>query len=146
MNRRGENWKKMAALECDACRVERARRCRLVDPTDERLRHAPFLEALSIHQNNKHTNKNHTNHTSLVRAEEIAKRHVTGPRRILWVIAKDNSEAEEFLCLKPEQKEAKRRKWLQHHYKDTAGIPGIFPLYHGLRIRLSKGINKHLGL
>jgi len=80
--------------------VERARRCRLVEPTDE----------------------------------------------IFWVIAEDNSKAEEFLCLKPAQKNNKQRKWLQRHNQNTAGIPGIFPLYHGLRVRLSENINERLGL
>ena len=77
MASRGAAWEDMAAMECAACKDERARRCRLLDPKDPRVKEDPFLCAPYIHQNNEPKYL-----AALLRAEELAKRNPAGVQRV----------------------------------------------------------------
>ena len=40
--------------------------------------------------------------------------------------------------------EKKRARWLQYHDQMTAGIPGLLPLYYGMKARVTEKISKQL--
>jgi len=135
------SWQEMAELECADCAQERARRNRLVEPKDPRVKEPPFLEAPYVHQNNEPKY-----HALLVRAVEAAKRAENKPRHVVWVVAKDVPRNPEEFDVSPEQLQKKRCRWLQLHDQQTAGLPGLLPLYKGLRARVTERLSKKLHL
>ena len=135
---RGCCWEEMVALEtCEVCIAERRRRNRLVVPQDPRLVEEPFLNALYVHRNNEPKY-----HAMLLRAVEIAKRGPEEPRHILWVRAWDKLDNPKEMGNTPQQIEKKRARLLQYHDQRTGGIPGLLPLYLGLRVRVTEKIAK----
>ena len=128
-------------MECRACSTERLCRCRLVEEGDPRLKVEPFLSAPFIHQNNQPKYN-----AALLRAEEHAKHHPSGPQRILWFTAQDTPNADEFRNMSKPQMQAKRRRWLQKHDQETAGLTGLLPLYKGLRVRATEKTSKQLSI
>ena len=40
----------------------------------------------------------------------------------------------------------KKQRWLQYHDQMTAGIPGLLPLYIGMRARVTEKISKKLNI
>ena len=103
--RAGKSWNDMLEMECELCKQERQRRCRLVEPNDPRVKREPFLSAPFIHQNNEPKY-----HAALLRAEEHAKHNPAGTQRVLWIVAQDTPNNDEFRHLSAAQIQAKRRR------------------------------------
>ena len=122
-------------MECGQCQEERARRNRLIEPSDPRVRQEPFLSAPYIHRNNEPKY-----HAMLLRAVEQAKRSEGTPKYILWVRAKDTVQNPKEVGSTPAQVDKKRERFLQYHDQKTAGIPGLLPLFVGLKARFTEKI------
>ena len=45
-----------------------------------------------------------------------------------------------------EQLQKKRCRWLQLHDQQTAGLPGLLPLYQGMRLRVTERLSKKLSI
>ena len=133
----GASWDEMQVLECDVCQRERSRRNRLIEANDPRVLKEPFLSAPYVHQNNAPKY-----HAMLVRAVEEAKRGEGGPKHILWVRAQDTPHNPKEIAATPEKVDKKRDRFLQFHDQQTAGIPGLFPMYRGLKARVTEKIAK----
>ena len=133
----GKSWSDMQSLECQQCSAERGRRNRLVEAGDERVLQEPFLSAPYVHRNNEPKY-----HAMLLRAVESAKRHETGPQHILWIRAEDVLHNPQEVAATPERVDKKRARFLQFHDQKTAGIPGIFPLHKGMKVRMTEKITK----
>ena len=67
-----------------------------------------------------------------------AKRGAEGPKHILWVRALDTPNNPKEIAATPEKVNQKRERWLQFHDQQTAGIPGLFPMYVGLKVRTTE--------
>ena len=78
----------------------------------------------------------------LLRAVEEAKRGEGGPKHILWVRAQDTPRNPKEIAATPEKVDKKRDRFLQFHDQHTAGIPGLFPMYRGLKARVTEKIAK----
>ena len=128
-------WEEMRALECAACRTERERRNRLLASNDKRVLKEPFLSAPYVHKNNEPKY-----HAMLIRAVEDAKRSATGPHHVLWVIAQDVPQNPKEVARPPAQLQKQRERFLQFHGQRTAGIPGMLPLFVGMRARVTEKI------
>ena len=135
----GKTWAEMLAdnPECSACQAERTRRCRLVKEHDPRVLQEPFLSAPYVHQNNLPKY-----HAMLLRAVEWAKRSGENPQQILWVRAQDTPCNSRDIGSTPEAIDKKLVRFLHYHDQKTEGIPGIFPSYQGLQIRVTEKIKK----
>ena len=62
----------------------------------------------------------------------------------MWVTAHDEPLHPEEITGTPLQVEKKRRKWLQLHDQKTAGIPGLLPLYLGMKARVTEKVSMRL--
>ena len=78
----------------------------------------------------------------LLRAVEQAKRGEGGPKCILWVRAQDVPHNPKEIASTADKVDKKRKRFLQFHDQKTAGIPGLFPLYPGLKARTTEKIAK----
>ena len=132
-------WADQSSMECSVCAAERVRRNRLVDDSDPRLRQPPFIDSPFIHQHNEPKY-----HVLLLRAVEHAKRNMSGPQHILWLTAQDTPVNPDEIADDHSQVEKKRIRWLQFHDQRTGGIPGLLPLYHGMRARVTERVSKKL--
>ena len=130
-------WPEMQTKECNICKAERNRRNRLIDNDDVRVRSEPFLSAPYVHQNNAPKY-----HAMLLRAVEEAKRGSEGPQHILWVRAQDTPNNPKEIAATPAKVDEKRNRFLQFHDQQTAGIPGLFPMYKNMRARVTEKIAK----
>ena len=135
----GDSWPRMVEMECEVCGRERQRRNRLVEAGDPRISQSPFVDAPYIHQHNEPKY-----HALLIRAVEHAKRGSKTPAHILWVVAQDDPVNPAEIAATTEQRERKKQRWLQYHDQRTAGIPGLLPLYVGMRGRVTEKISKKL--
>ena len=74
------------------------------------------------------------------------KRGAEGPKHILWVRAQDTPRNPKEIAATPAKVDQKRDRFLQFHDQQTAGIPGLFPMYLGLKARTTEKIakGKHL--
>ena len=133
----GASWEEMQEKECSKCQVERARRNRLVAAEDGRVLEEPFLSAPYVHQNNAPKY-----HAMLLRAVEHAKRGAGGPKHILWVRAQDTPHNPKEVATTPAKVDQKRDRFLQYHDQQTSGIPGLLPMYVGLKARVTEKIAK----
>ena len=140
MAKEGGTWEEMQSLErdqCKLCHTERHRRNRLVGGNDSRLREEPFLSAPYVNRNNEPKY-----HAMLLRAVEVAKHAPGGPKYILWVCAQDEVHNPKEIGRNPAMIDQKRERFLQFHDQKTAGIPGLLPLFLGLRGRFTEKISK----
>ena len=140
-----KRWKKLARAgaawadiqhkepECNACKAERQRRCRLTQDEDTRVLEEPFLSAPYVHQFNQPKY-----HAMLLRSVEWAKRASTHPQQILWIRAMDMPYNYRDIGRTAEERDKKLTRFLQFHDQRTAGIPGLLPLYKGLRVRATE--------
>ena len=78
----------------------------------------------------------------LLRAVEVAKHAPGGPTNILWVCAQDEVHNPKEVGRNPAMIDQKRERFLQFHDQKTAGIPGLLPLFLGLRGRFTEKISK----
>ena len=136
---KGTSWEEMRRMECSQCQTERARRNRLVESGDSRVRAQPFVRAPYIHQNNLPKYN-----ALLVRAVEDAKRGQEDPKHVLWVVAQDTPLNPAEIAPTPAQMEKKRGRWLQYHDHMTSGLPGLLPLYYRMQGLASSGSNTPL--
>jgi len=129
-----DQWEEHAKQECGACQTERERRCRLFTPQDAECQQDVFLEAPYVHQNNEPKY-----HALLLRAQEYAKRRQI---HCLWFQAVDRICNTAEIPKDPQKLKAKRERFLQFHDQKTAGMPGLCPLYRGLKMRTTEKIRK----
>ena len=134
-------WEDMQAMECDFCKKERSRRNRLLEQSDERVKHEPFLSAPYVHRNNEPKY-----HAMLLRAVEMAKRNPGGPLHILWIRAHDTPHNPQEIASTAEKVQKKKERFLQFHDQKTAGIPGLLPLYYGMKCRVTEKLARKKGL
>ena len=123
MLRRGCSWILRQNMECDVCSRERKRRCRVLlpgDTSEQRHLEPPFSVAPYVHPFNAPKY-----HAQQLRALNFAK---STSKQLLWTVAYDIPAATEDASLSKEQLQATRERWLQLHDKQTAGMPGLFPL------------------
>lgn len=66
------------------------------------------------------------------------------PLHILWMFAQDTPVNRSELGRTAKQAEKKRNQWQQLNDQKTAGIPGICPLYVGMKARVTERIGKKL--
>jgi hypothetical protein len=118
-----------------ACKGERQRRNRLMQQNDPRVRQEPFLDAPYVYQN-----KETRYHAALLRAMEVGKRHTSGAQHILWVIAQDYPHDPKQVARTTKKMEEKRIEFLQFHYDKTKDIPGLLPLFMGMRAHVTDRI------
>ena len=105
---------------------------------DEHVRQEPYVRAPYIHKNNEPKY-----HVMLSRAVEYAKRCEDGPKKILWVVAKDDPVHNAEIAVSKTQLEKKRQRFLQFHDQQTAGIPGLLPMYLGLPARVTEKLSRN---
>ena len=132
MRSEGKSWQMLAELECEVCRIERKRRCRVALPgNDNEKKHLeePFASAPYIHPFNYPKY-----HAQQLRSILFAK---ATHRRLLWVRAHDWPVASGDEDLSKDDLDRLRQSWLQLHDKATAGIMGLLPLVRGLPMRLT---------
>ena len=106
---------------------------------DPRTQERPFLQAPYVHPNNEPKY-----HALLVRAVEHAKRSAPSPSYILWVVAEDHPTNPAEVGRNDAEIKKKAQRWLQYHDQLTEGIPGLFPLYYGMKVRVTEVISKKL--
>ena len=128
-------------MECVECATERQRRNRLIEPQDPRIWQCPFIDALYVHQHNEPKYN-----ALLLRAVENAKRGGSTPAHNFWVVAQDTPTNSAEVASNPAEMQRKQQRWLQYHDQMTAGIPGLLPLYLGMRARVTEKISKTLGI
>ena len=136
--KKGRSFIEMRGEECSSCQEERDRRNRLITEDDPRITQQPFLEAPYVNKNNQPKY-----HAALLRAVEIAKRGSATPEQILWFRAEDRPNNPAELACTDVQLEKKLSRFLQRHEQETAGIPGLFPMYWNLRMRTTERLTKH---
>ena len=135
MSQAGSTWQVMVSMECAVCNAERQRRNRLLEPNDKRLHEEPFLSAPYVHKNN-----DPKYHAMLLRAVEAAKRGGKQPQHILWVVAQDYFQNPKEVAKTEELQKRKRERFLQFHDQKTAGIPGLLPLFIGMKARVTEKV------
>ena len=129
MLRRGCLWILRQNLECDVCKLERKRRCRVMlpgDTSERRHLETPFSNAPYVHPFNAPKY-----HAQQLRALNFAK---STSKQLLWTVAYDVPVTTEDASLSKEQLESMRERWRQLHDKQTVGMPGLFPLVHNLPV------------
>ena len=115
-------------MECEKCKAERRRRCRIISQRGEdhdvhmqgRFTSAPFV----------HPFRCPTNHAQRLRAWHFAR---FTKSRILWIVAHDELSKQTGNKTQPSSKPG----WLMYDDRKTGGIPGMFPLILDLPIRFS---------
>ena len=124
-------WEVRKNLECHACAVDRASRCRVVDsPDDPRLNEDKFQNALLVVANNDvkyDTNKKRALHFAASRREGVT-----------WCQAKDTPST--AALQENPSIVVKKKDWLQRHDRDCGDLYGLFPLVH----KLPKMVTDHL--
>jgi hypothetical protein len=136
-SQKGESWPTLQQMECETCKKHRNDRNRLIEQCDRRVNEPPFLQAPYVHKNN-----DPKYHALLLRSVEYAKRHPEGARQILWFCAEDTLLNPDELSISEDQLKVKLSRFLQYNDQKTAGIPGLFPLYAGMRVRITEKIAK----
>ena len=131
----GAAWTEMQSMECEACQKERARRNRLLAPSDKRVTQPPFVDAPYIHKNNEPKY-----HAMLLRAKENAK---INRKHALWFAAHDTPANPAQIVKKPSKLKERLERFLQFHDQKTCGIPGLNILYEGLRVRVTEKLVKN---
>ena len=100
---------------------------------DKPVHQEPFLSAPYIHQNN-----DPKYHAMLLRANETAKHGFDKPKHVLWISAIDEVHNPKEIAKNPEQLDRKKERFLQFHDQKTAGIPGMFPFFQGMKARVTE--------
>ena len=128
-------WSERRQMECAACQAERTRRCSIisqkVDSDGEQLAAhmmEPFVDAPFVHPL-----RNPTNHAQRLRAVHFAR---SKKHRILWTLAYDKRVRSDG------HRAVNQESWLTKMDRDTAGIPGLFPLILDLPIRFTQEPNR----
>ena len=136
----GASWNYRASFECDVCRTERRRRCRVMwangrsatSHLEEHFALAPYVHPFNAPKY----------HASQLRVVNYAK---AANKRVLWVVAHDWPMAGGDEQLVGTTLEKARRRWLQQHDKTTGGIMGLLPLVKDIPVRLTATVDESLG-
>ena len=132
----GEKWKLRQAMECQACKTERSRRCCVIYDTDDssqRYTKDPFGDAPFVHPF-----RHPAYHAQQLRSLNFAK---AKNRRLLWITAHDVIKKSDAAMTK-DKEELRKEQWLRFHDRFTNGIPGLLPLVLDLPIRFTDSPNK----
>ena len=120
-------WSERQQMECEVCREERERRCRVIAQkadAEEQHKREPFIDAPFVHPL-----RQPTNHAQRLRALHFARSHRT---RVLWALAHDQRVAKEA------GRSPNQASWLMKMDRATAGLPGMLPLILDLPVRFTQ--------
>ena len=135
MAKEGTTWTSQVSMECKACEEERRRRNRLLKPQDARLHEEPFVSAPYVTKNNDPKYK-----AMLLRAVQDAERTQKEARDILWVASEDKISNLTGAHKRLQQREHREEEFVHFHDQKTAGIPGLLPLFSGMKARLTENV------
>ena len=127
-------------LECIVCKTERERRCRVVAgsyQTRAKEMGSKLADALYVHPFNAPKSRILT-----LRAANAAAR---AGKQLLWVVARDKPLTRDDACRSKESLTNARRNWLMYPENFTGGIPGLLPLFDGMRARFTTTENAEAG-
>ena len=128
-------WEVMQAMECDACKKERRRRCQVIPSTEDSrseqlLRR--FSDAPYVHPFNQPKY-----HALICHAWQYAKNH---KKQLLWCLAQDWPLTLEEESISSEELQRLRESLLGTHDQRTNGIMGLLPLVHDMPIRFTDSV------
>ncbi|CAK0901640.1 unnamed protein product [Prorocentrum cordatum] len=125
----GRPWEDMKSLECADCSAERRRRCRVASQSDARQREVrtAFADALFVHPYN---------------APNAA---ANAGKQLLWVVARDVPLTRGDACRSKESLAHARQNWLMYPENKTGGVPGVLPIFQGMRARFTTTENAEAG-
>ena len=133
-------WAARSRMECQICKDERRRRCRIVSPggwNDGAHMREPFAHAPYIHPWNAPKYQ-----AQQLRAISFAK---ATNQRLLWVLARDWAIPTANEKVTEARLQTLRMQFLQLHDKKTAGIMGLLPLVRNLPVRLTQTEDARVG-
>ena len=131
MYKDNKTWSEMVSKECIQCSTERSRRCRVVSNSNARQMDLTmaFADALFVHPFNAPKSRVLT-----LRATNAA---AYAKKQLLWVTSIDIPLARDDATRTKESLCNARQNWLFYPENKTAGIPGILPIFEGMRIRFT---------
>ncbi|CAK0874374.1 unnamed protein product [Prorocentrum cordatum] len=135
----GRAWEDMKSLECAECSAERHRRCRVASQSDARQREVStaFADALFVHPYNAPKSRILT-----LRAANAA---ANAGKQLLWVVARDVPLTRDDACRSTESLSHARQNWLMYPENKTGGVPGVLPIFEGMRARFTTTENAEAG-
>ncbi|CAK0873882.1 unnamed protein product [Prorocentrum cordatum] len=135
----GRAWEDMKSLECADCSAERRRRCRVASQSGARQREVStaFADALFVHPYNAPKSRILT-----LRAANAA---ANAGKQLLWVVARDVPLTRDDACRSTESLAHARQNWLMYPENKTGGVPGVLPIFEGMRARFTATENAEAG-
>ena len=135
----GRPWQDLRSLECADCSAERRRRCRVASQSDARQREVStaFADALFVHPYNAPKSRILT-----LRAANAA---ANAGKQLLWVVARDVPLTRGDACRSKESLAHARQNWLMYPENKTGGVPGVLPIFEGMRARFTTTENAEAG-
>ncbi|CAK0841562.1 unnamed protein product, partial [Prorocentrum cordatum] len=135
----GRAWEDMKSLECAECSAERHRRCGVASQSDARQREVStaFADALFVHPYNAPKSRILT-----LRAANAA---ANAGKQLLWVVARDVPLTRDDACRSTESLSHARQNWLMYPENKTGGVPGVLPIFEGMRARFTATENAEAG-
>ena len=101
-------------------------------PQAAAVQESKFVDAPYVHQHNEPKH-----HALLLRAAEYAKRR---KKYCVWFRAHDTIMDKAERPKDPFKLQTKKERLLQKHDQQTKGMPGLCPLFEGLKIRVVENI------
>ena len=132
----GTNWSTIQSTECEDCKAERKKKCRVLDhqSSHAKLLEEPFLSAVCIFSYN-----DPKYHSIMLRVSDYAERK---GQSVTWYFAHDVPLFSEDRDLELCKLDAKRYAWLARHDQDTSHLSSLLPLMVGLPMRLTETIDR----
>ena len=136
----GVSWSTRQSKECEECKIERKRRCRIIarDEANPAYLQSPFVEAPYVHPF-----RAPSYYTQLLRAVGLAKKM---QEKIYWIAAHDKVACKGGGASVGSVTEARKQYYLQLHDGKTGGIPGIFPCLINLPVKFTDSLRRDLGI
>ena len=78
----------------------------------------------------------------LLRAVEAAKHADEKPKPIMWITAEDSFPNPGELAKDEEKRQQQRERLLQFNDQKTKGIPGLLPIFLGMKVRVTEELAK----
>ena len=131
MWRKGMSWLRRQDLECDTCKRERKRRCRVLKASDldRNAKLEAFAAAPYVHPFNQPKY-----HALMCHAIHYAK---TYGKKVYWVICLDWPLTKEEEDLDIDKLQAMRMQWLTYHDQMIGGIMVMLPLVQDMPMRMT---------
>ena len=123
----------MVSMECAECKSERERRNRLLVEKDPHLHNEPYLTAPHVHKN-----KDPKYHAMLLRTVEAAKHADAKPKHMMWITAEDSFPNPGEIVKDEEKRQQQRERLLQFNIRKTKEIPGLLPIFLGMKVRVTE--------